>query len=297
MSTQIKEKIISILKIRGPSLPVHIAKETELSMLFASAFLSELFSEKKIKISNMKVGNSPIYFLPGQEQMLENFSQYLKSKEKDAFILLKEKKFLKDKEQDPAIRVALRAIKDFAIPFKKDEEIFWKYFIILEPETKKEEIIEVKEKKPILPIEENEKSKSEKEKEFIPGKSKKIDIFDKPQEKKKRIIKKKSIAKKQNDKFFNKIKEFLSKRSIEILDIENFNKNDIVLKIKNKDEEQLLFAYNKRKIDENDIIKAHQKSSELNLKYIILSLGEPLKKLTKLIEAIKNLEKIEKITD
>jgi len=59
----------------------------------------------------------------------------------------------------------------------------------------------------------------------------------------------------------------------------------------------LLIAYNKKRINENDIIKAHKKALELNLKYIILSLGEPLKKLTNLIEALKNLEKIEKITD
>ena len=104
-----REKIMSILKTRGPSLPVHVAKETSLSMLFASAFLSELLSEKRIKISNMRVGNSPIYFIPGQEPKIENFSQHLKSREKDAFILLKEKKFLKDKNQEPAIRIALRA--------------------------------------------------------------------------------------------------------------------------------------------------------------------------------------------
>jgi len=116
----IKEKILLILQKRGPSLPVHIAKEIGLSMLFASAFLSELVSEKNIKISNMKIGNSPIYFLLGQEPMLEKFSQHLKSKEKEAFILLKEKKFLRDKEQDPAIRVALRTIKFFAIAFKKN---------------------------------------------------------------------------------------------------------------------------------------------------------------------------------
>jgi len=130
----LKEKILSILQKRGPSLPVHIAKEIDLSMLFASAFLSELVSEKKIKISNMKIGNSPIYFLPGQESMLEKFSQYLKSKEKEAFILLKEKKFLKDKNQDPAIRIALRTIKDFAIAFKKNEEIIWRFFTVSETE-------------------------------------------------------------------------------------------------------------------------------------------------------------------
>ncbi len=293
----LKEKILSILQKRGPSLPVHIAKEIDLSMLFASAFLSELVSEKKIKISNMKIGNSPIYFLPGQESMLEKFSQYLKSKEKEAFILLKEKKFLKDKNQDPAIRIALRTIKDFAIAFKKNEEIIWRFFTVSEtefiiPKTIKPAILEHKQNisGPLL----TDKKISEKNESI---KEEKLNIFDKPYEKKKRALRKKSIKKKQNDKFFNQIKEFLSKRTIEILDIESFNKNDVILKIKNKNEEQLLIAYNKKRINENDIIKAHKKALELNLKYIILSLGEPLKKLTNLIEALKNLEKIEKITD
>jgi len=82
----------------------------------------------------MKVGNSPIYLIQGQEPMLERFSQHLKSKEKEAFELLKRKKFLKDEEQVPAIRIALREIRDFAVAFKKDEEIFWRYFTIQENE-------------------------------------------------------------------------------------------------------------------------------------------------------------------
>ena len=99
-----------------------------MSILFTSAFLSELLAEKRIKISNMKVGSSPLHFISGQETRLENFSQHLKSREKDAYELLREKKFLKDSEQEPAIRVALRAIKDFAISFKKNNVIIWRYF-------------------------------------------------------------------------------------------------------------------------------------------------------------------------
>ncbi len=269
-TSNIKEKILFILRKRGPSLPVHVARETGLSMLFASAFLSELLSEKKIKISNMKVGSSPVYFLLGQESMLENFSQHLKSREKDAFILLKEKTFLKDNEQDPAIRVALREIKDFAIPFKKNEEIFWRYFTIPETEFK------IKEKP-----REIEKEKIEK----------KLDIFD---EKPKKIIRKKTPQKK-NDKFFNKVKEFLFEKSIEIMDIESFDKNELVLYVKSQGERKLLVAYNKKRINENDIIKANKKASESNLSYIILSLGQPLKKINSLINAIKNLSTIEKL--
>jgi len=298
-TSELKEKILHILKTRGPSLPVHVAKETNLSMLFASAFLSELLSEKKIKISHMKIGSSPIYFIPGQENFIENFSHHLKSREKDAFILLKEKKILKDKEQEPAIRVALREIKDFAIPFKQNEEFFWRYFKIPEKELlEKKHFKEIKIEEKIFPIKIEEKEEL-KEKE-IPIKEQteiiqkqKLDIFDKKIQSKKKIIKKRTTEKKQNDKFFNKVKEFLLEKSFEIIDIESFNKSDLILKIKKNEKEQLLIAFNKKKISENDIFKAHKKALESNLKYTILSLGEPLKKISNLIEAIKDLEKIE----
>ena len=155
----IKEKVISILRRRGPILPVPLSSELEISPLFASAFLSELVAEKKIRISFMKVGNSPLYFLAGQEPLLERFSHHLKSREKDAFELLKNKKFLKDIEQDPAIRVALRSIRDFAIPFKKGDEIFWRYFTFNESEQRVEESPK-KEEKDLGIFEEEEKGKS-----------------------------------------------------------------------------------------------------------------------------------------
>ncbi|MEK6820994.1 MAG: hypothetical protein AABY11_01170, partial [archaeon] len=131
---EIKEKILWALKKRGPSLPVHVAKEAGLSILFAGAFLSELVADKKVKISDMKVGSSPIYFLNDHAPMLERFSKHLNSREKDAFILLREKKFLNDREQSPVIRVALRAIRDFAIPFNRNGQIIWRYYTVPESE-------------------------------------------------------------------------------------------------------------------------------------------------------------------
>jgi len=283
---QIKEKIISLLRLGGPSLPVHIAKGTGLSILFASAFLSELFYEKKIIISNIKVGNSPLYFLSGQEPQLERFFQYLKSKEKEAFILLKEKKFLKDSEQEPAIRVALREIKDFAIPFKKEDEVYWRYFTVSESELSEK-------KKPEKEVV-REKPKEEIKEEI----EEKLEIFDEEKEikkpEKKKTIKRK-ISQKQDENFFNKIKEFLSEKNIEIIDIQSFNKNDLVLKIKENKEEKLLVAYNKKRIISSDLMKAYKRSLEANLPYIILSLGEPVKKLKDLISAIRELSKIDKI--
>lgn len=131
---QTHEKIIETLKEKGPSLPIQIAKQINLSSLFVSAYLSELANEKRIKISHLKVGGSPLYFLKEQEELLQPFHKFLHPREIDAFLLLKQKKILKDSEQEPATRVALRSIRDFAIGFKKQEEIFWRYFLIPESE-------------------------------------------------------------------------------------------------------------------------------------------------------------------
>ncbi|MDP2672822.1 MAG: hypothetical protein Q8O84_03350 [Nanoarchaeota archaeon] len=308
---QVKEKIISFIGMRGPSLPVHIGKEINTSILFTSAFLSELVSEKRLKISNLNVGNSHLYFIPGSEPLLEGFSQHLKSKEKEAFELLKQKRVLKDSEQHPAIRVAIREIKDFAIPFKKDDQLYWKYLMVSDQEliNKIKDLPAIREVKKQFGPNGVSSGEAEKKEPII---SEQI-IFskkEKPEEKetikdKKKIIKKenrpsvvglkKKIPQKKGDKFFNKVKEFLSKSQIEILDIEDASKDNLVLRIKINNKEKLLVAYNKKKIDESDIIKAYKKSSELALEYMILSLGEPSKKLNEFIEAVKGLDGIEKI--
>jgi len=287
-TSDLKEKILFILKRRGPSLPVHIATEVGLSILFSSAFLSELLSEKKIKISHMKVGNSPLYFISGQEFLLERFSQHLKSKEKDAFGLLKEKKFLVDSKQDPAIRVALRAIKDFAKPFKKDEEIIWRYFRIPESEFKLTKKVE----EPRIII-----RKSLEQGRELEGGQKELNIFDKKPIKKATVKKtiRRTVSQKKNEKFFNRVKEFLAKKSIEISGIEGFSKSDLILKIIDNKIEKLLIAYNKKRITEADLLKAYKKASELNLPYVILSLGELPKKLNNFIEAVRKLSGINKI--
>ncbi len=150
-----KERILSHLKFRGPSLPIHIARAINIEPIFTSAFLSELKSEQKLKYSHMKVGSSSIYYLDGQEAQLENFTQYLNQREKEAFHLLKTEKVLQDETQNPVIRVALRAIKDFAIPIrvKVDENVvlFWKFFLLSQ-----EEVVQLVEKK--LPKSSNSQS-------------------------------------------------------------------------------------------------------------------------------------------
>ncbi len=283
---QLKERIMALIQSHGPTLPVFIAQQTGLSIIFASAFLSELIADKRLKISHMRVGSSPLYFIPGQEPLLENYSQYLKNKEKDAFIILREKKFLKDRELEPAIRVALRMIRDFAIAFKRNDEIYWRFFTVPEVEFRESP-------KEIIPIIEPKKEVIElplQEKEMIsesPQKKSKI----KKESKAKKI---KPIHKEKKNNFFGKVKDFLSQRQIEILEIEEIGINKIVFKVR-KDEEYLIIAYNKKKISEQDIINSNKKSEELSLPYQILLLGEPHKRFDNLVKAVRNLKDIEKI--
>ncbi len=279
---EIKKTIISVLESKGPSLPVHIAGEIKSSMLFASAFLGELVSEKKVKMSYMKVGSSRLYLLTGQESSLENFSQYLRSKEKEAFLLLKEKEFLMDSKQSPAIGVALREIRDFAIPFKSGEEIVWRYFLV--PESK----FKSAEEKPLV-IETKEVREIGEVRPLVLEKQEKLVTVKRIKRTARTKRKKASDVK---EKFFGGIKEFLSANSIELLDTKNIGSKEIVLKVRDKGEEKILVAYNKKKISDKDIVKAHNKVCALGLPYIVVGLNEPAKKTSELVKAIKNLSSI-----
>jgi len=170
---QKKQKIISFLKLNGPALPVRIAKAIQTEHVLASAILSELLGEKRVKLSKLKIGTSALYLLDGQEEQLENFADSLKSVEKETYLKLKENRLLKDNEEQPATRVALRNIRDFAIPFKFEDQIMWRYAFTPEAEikellTKKPEEEKPKETKPSN----NSKDTKEAEKVLNPSDAK-----------------------------------------------------------------------------------------------------------------------------
>ncbi|PIN94549.1 hypothetical protein COU61_00375 [Candidatus Pacearchaeota archaeon CG10_big_fil_rev_8_21_14_0_10_35_13] len=143
-----KNKILKHLENHGPSLPVRMSKELGVDTLFISAFLSELASQRTVRISHQKVGSSPLYYLPGQEEQLMNYEEYIKGKEKEAYEIIKNKGVIKDQEQEPAIRVAIRNLKDYAHPITnkvgEKQELYWRFITIKEEEareriTKKQE--------------------------------------------------------------------------------------------------------------------------------------------------------------
>lgn len=205
----VHNKIIEAIKRRGPSLPIQIAKEVSLSSLFVSAFLSELVDDKRVKVSSLKVGGSPLYFLEGQEEQLERFHKFLHPKEAEAFLLLKSNKLLKDSSQDPAIRVALRAIKDFSYGFKIGDDIYWRY--LLTPEQEISSLINSQIPPTILPqtnlepklelkLEPKEELKQEETELIEPKTPEKIELEEELKEEKSKPTKKRTPKPKQEQK-------------------------------------------------------------------------------------------------
>jgi len=299
----IKNKIVSIIRTKGPSLPIHIARETGLNTLLASAFLSELVSMKALKISTLKIGGSPLYYLSGQEHQLENFANYLPQKEKEAFFLLKEKKLLDERELEPAIRVALRNLKDFAFPLVLNYEgkklIFWRFHSLKVEEAK--EIIKKIMSKPATTPSKNTKPQEEEIKE---GK-KKVEPISKPKtEKEKPLItlkKPKRKKPKEKSEFVKKVEAFLEAQDLELIEELEIKKREYhaIIRI-NSDLGKmrfLLVAKDKKSITENDLTLALQKSQSLKMPLLMIITGKLNKKAEKFAEEYSLLIKFKNLNN
>jgi hypothetical protein len=308
-----KEKILSTIRSRGPSLPVQVAREISFSPLFASAFLSELKGEGKIKMSNMRVGSSPLYFLPGQENMLEKFVPYLNQREKEALQILKSNKVLDDSEQDPVVRVALRAIKDFAIPVKiridGDLKLFWKYFtlddgeiagLIGDVDEKKEVPVEKKLEEVEKPV--NEESE-EMEKEGTDGQVSMepeniSENRDGVQEEERPLAEKKK-EKVVDNEFAINVKDYLSRKDIEILHIVAEKKKEFEAKVRiNTDlgkQTYYVIAKDKMSASDGDLAKADKKARGEKLPAVFMTPGDLNKKGRQYLEQWGNLVRFERL--
>ncbi len=122
-------------------MPSKVAKNIGTDILIASAHLSVLASQGKIKISQLKVGGSPLYFLPGQEDKLYQFAAgNINPKELTVLDRLKEERVLREIDLDLLSKVALRSLKDFATPLyvtvKSKREVFWRWHLLSTEDTK-----------------------------------------------------------------------------------------------------------------------------------------------------------------
>lgn len=137
-----QDRILQLLRTTGPTLPTKVAKVINTQILFASAHLSDLASQGKVRISYLKIGGSPLYYLPGQESQLYPFaSGNVNPKDLQVLDKLKEEKVLRENNLDLLYKVSLRSLRDFAVPLQVNiqgrTELFWKWHLLSEEETNK----------------------------------------------------------------------------------------------------------------------------------------------------------------
>lgn len=136
-----QDKIINLIRLKGPSIPRQIAHAIGSDMLFASAHLSDLVSQGKLVVSHMKLDSTPLYYIRGQEALLYNFLNCLNEKDRRTAELLKEKGVLKDRGSDLLTRVSLRNLSDFAKPMEVEvngqKEYFFRWHTLQQEETEK----------------------------------------------------------------------------------------------------------------------------------------------------------------
>lgn len=133
-----RDRIVELSKT-SPLQPTSLSKLLSTNSLFASAMLSEMTGKGLLKVSNLKVGSSPLYYATDHPEHLLNFIVYLNEKERRIAELLKEKGVLRDSSLDPLQRVCVRSIKDFAkqldVSMSDAKEVFWKWFLLPEDQT------------------------------------------------------------------------------------------------------------------------------------------------------------------
>ncbi len=274
---EFSNKILEIVTLKGPVLPIEISKGLrgvyEKDLLFFSAILSDLVSQKRILVTRAKIGSSPLYYEKGQEEKIERLYPYLKEVERESYDLVKQNKILRDSDLHPHQRVAMRAIKDFAIPLEVEEkgnkELFWKWYL-----TPNEEAKEL-----LKPFFKEEKIKKEEKKE-------------KPEEKAVETRKEKRVMQKPED-YRTKIVVFFQENKIAIIDeniIRRNNDMEFIIKVPTALGETKFFAKikNKKAISKADIALAQNIAATKKLPLIFITSGEISKKTSDYAE--KHLE-------
>ena len=315
-----KEKALQIVRTRGPLLPVQITKELGVNVMMASALLSELVDKKVLKISNTKVGGSPVYYVQGQEPKLQSLRDKLNDKQQRAFDILKQAKVLRDSEQEPVIRVALRDIKDFAhqlqVTHGSSVEIFWKWY--LAPDSEAEPIIKQKigfKKQETNTKDDVQKHLEEIEKNLIELEKKKQDLtkpieqkvkeevvkkIKQPRIKKERVVFEEQATLQENkidesDKFMMDVIDYFKKNSIEISGVKQIRKDsdfEGIVKIPSAVGNMTYFckAKNKQKITDSDLSLLFVQSQMKKMPVLLITTGEVTKKAQELLtKEFKNI--------
>jgi len=296
------DKVLQFVKQNGPLLPAQLAKELNQNIIIAGALLSGLADAGKIKISNTKIGGSPVYYTEEQRHKLQDLYKYLNEKDKRAYDLIKQKGVLRDNVLTPLLRVSLRNIKDFARPVEvgtsKGKEIFWRWYMVpmSQAEPKIKEYFQPAQKEaepktqnpkpeePQAPKEEPKETDDATESQDPPKtEDTKPEGPQAPKEKPKETDDATEFQDPDGDPLYEKTKKYFNKQDIKILDTEIIRKNseiDYIIEVPSQVGKIKYYckAKVKKKNNEGDIAQAFVKGQMKKLPVLYLTNGDLTKK-------------------
>lgn len=282
------DDVLRAIQIRGPLMPLDVRKVLgKGDSITIGATLSQLTASGKVKVTHLKRGGSPFYYLPGQESKLEGLYNNLNEKDQRTFHLLKEKKILRDKTQEPLIRVSLREIKDFSriftVTVNNEPETFWRYYLISEQEAIQILKEQYAPKKPAM----KEERKIQETKKEIPKEEK-----PKPKKPKQEKEEQKSLDHEYEepnifetieDDFLSTLKKFFDKNEIEVKEAKLVRKGseyDFVIEMKTPmgTAEYFCKAKSKKKCNDGDLSIAYLQGQSRRIPTVFITTGEVNKK-------------------
>ena len=307
MSSDAYQKILEFVKINGPTLPSESAKCINSTILLSSAILSDMVSQKQLRISHAKIGGSPVYYLSGQEDKLERLYPSLNEKDRQTYDMLKFHRVIEDSSSDPLTRVSLRVLKDFAIPLivksseNDSEKIFWKWHLLSDDEANSEikSIIESAEKK-VKAVEKRIEKPAEKPKgisEFIQEKIFHSEKAEKEEKKENKPEKGAEIQEEQKkeissadekEPFLSEVIKFFSANNVEIIEKSIQKKKseyDFVIRIPSNvgSLEYFCRARKKASINEEDLSSAYVRAGIRKLPCLFITSGKLTKKASEIL--------------
>jgi len=138
ISDELYDKVFDFIKKRGPVLPAHISEFLGSNVLYASVLLDDLVRQERLKQSFAMIGDSPIYYLAGQEEKLQVLSNHLSPEEKKAYDMIKNQKVMREKAIPKELSQALAGLKDFVTALKVNvegkEELVYKWHLLRDDE-------------------------------------------------------------------------------------------------------------------------------------------------------------------
>jgi hypothetical protein len=308
---KLRDDALNFVRTKGPVLPVHVAERFGFNSIIASAVLSELSSNGLVKLSNAKIGGSPVYYVPGQEPKLQILYKYLGDKPRKIYDMLVEYKVLRDNVLEPWQRVAVREIKDFSVMLRVNyagnEEIFWKWYLISDEEAKKliAEIIRGE----LVPVQEEKKEEKVEDKvpdpvsEPVKEIAKTVEVpkkvedpvmeeLPKPVEEHRKFVEKVKKPKKQKSTvdFYQIVKNYFTDSRVKVIEENIVRKNmefNFVVSVPSSVGPLRFFviAKNKKAINDSELSMAYSQSQLRKLPVLFLSNGDMSKKASAYLEA------------